>query len=372
MDTKMEHKGTVTLETARLILRRFTPDDAGAMYRNWATDPEVTKYLTWPVHQNLAVSEKIAQEWSESYVKPDYYQWAIVPKSVGEPIGSIAVVAKNDDIDMVHIGYCIGQKWWHCGYTSEALIELVRFFFEEVGANRIESRHDPRNPNSGRVMMKADLKYEHTSRQSDRNNQGICDASHYAILAEDYFSNSSKQSRETESNIATIRLLTELMFQNLRIAMDTSNWNADICGAPAWRYIYHTIHSAHKWFINPSKRFEDPEPPFHTPGLDWPDTPSDKLLTSETLYDYYEQVRKKVLDYIGGIDDIHLSERPAGCDNTRLCLIMEQFRHIYAHIGILNGVTIAHTGKYPRVVNLEYWRSGNLPDGLYDDDVRVY
>lgn len=42
----MEHKGTVTLETERLILRRFQLEDAQAMYRNWAADDEVTKFLT--------------------------------------------------------------------------------------------------------------------------------------------------------------------------------------------------------------------------------------------------------------------------------------------------------------------------------------
>ena len=88
---------------------------------------------------------------------------------------------------MVHIGYCIGRTWWNKGYTSEALKELLRFFFEEVGVNRIESRHDPRNPNSGKVMLKCGLNYEATLRQSDKNNQGICDAAHYAILAEEYF-----------------------------------------------------------------------------------------------------------------------------------------------------------------------------------------
>jgi ribosomal-protein-alanine N-acetyltransferase len=88
---------------------------------------------------------------------------------------------------MVHIGYCLGKAWWHKGYTSEALIRLVQFFFEDVGVNRIESRHDPRNPNSGKVMQKAGLRYERTSIQSDWNNQVICDAANYAILAKDYF-----------------------------------------------------------------------------------------------------------------------------------------------------------------------------------------
>jgi hypothetical protein len=160
------------------------------------------------------------------------------------------------------------------------------------------------------------------------------------------------------------------MFHNLRIAMDTSDWNADICGAPAWRYIYHTIHSADKFFINPSKRFAEPEPPFHTPKLDWPDTPSDVVLSRETLYNYYEQVRTKTLDYIGGLTDKQLSVQPEGCIDTRLGLIMGQFRHMYAHIGILNGITIAKTNLYPRVVNSSDWRSGKLPEGLYDEDVR--
>ena len=49
----MEHKGTVTLETPRLILRRLTLADAEPMYRNWASDPEVTKFLTWPTHSSV-------------------------------------------------------------------------------------------------------------------------------------------------------------------------------------------------------------------------------------------------------------------------------------------------------------------------------
>ena len=61
--------------------------------------------------------------------------------------------------------------------------ELVTMLvFDEVGANRIESRHDPRNLHSGMVMKKCGMKYEGTMRSSDRNNQGICDACWYALL----------------------------------------------------------------------------------------------------------------------------------------------------------------------------------------------
>ena len=182
----MNHKGTVTLETEQLILRRFTIDDAEAMFKNWASDDEVTKYLTWPAHTDVSVSQTVIGSWIELYRKPEHYSWAIVLKEIGEPIGSIAAVEQRDDTKMVHIGYCIGRKWWHKGCTSEALKELIRFFFEEIGVKRIESRHDPRNPNPGKVMMKCGMKYEGTMRQSDVNNQGICDAARYAILAEEY------------------------------------------------------------------------------------------------------------------------------------------------------------------------------------------
>lgn len=177
----MKHLGTKQIETERLILRKFSLDDADAMYRNWAADDEVTKYLTWPSHSSVDVTKMVLADWIEAYKNDDSYQWAIVLKEINEPIGSIAVVDKNDETEMVHIGYCISRKYWHKGITSEALKALIDFFFNEVGVKRVESRHDPRNPHSGGVMKKCGMIYEGTRKNSDKNNQGICDASYYAI-----------------------------------------------------------------------------------------------------------------------------------------------------------------------------------------------
>ena len=179
----MNHRGTRRLETGRLVLRRFVVEDAEAMFRNWASDPEVTKYLTWPAHASAEVSRAVLRDWTEAYKNQNDYQWAIVLKENGEsPIGGISAVNLNDDLSIVQIGYCLGRLWWHRGIMSEALKAVIDFFFYEVGANRIESRHDPRNPHSGMVMQKSGMKYEGTLRSSDRNNQGICDACWYAIL----------------------------------------------------------------------------------------------------------------------------------------------------------------------------------------------
>ena len=183
----MKHLGTKTLTTPRLTLRPFQMEDAPAMFANWAGDPEVTKYLIWPTHPDIEASRAVLAGWLPQYQKPDYYEWAIELKELGQPIGSMGVVKINEDVQSVHIGYCIGRRWWNRGITSEALAEVIRFLFEEVGVNRVDSRHDPNNPNSGRVMARCGMTKEGTMRQADRNNQGICDYTMYGLLAQEYF-----------------------------------------------------------------------------------------------------------------------------------------------------------------------------------------
>ena len=181
----LTHKGTQILETSRLILRRAIREDADPMLRNWASDPEVTKFLTWPPHANIGVTQTVLESWLAEYEKADYYQWMIVLKEIGEPIGSISVVRQNDAVEEAEIGYCIGSAWWHRGIMTEALSAVIEYLFTEVGINRIAARHDPNNPHSGGVMHKCGMVYEGTTRASDKNNQGICDAAHYAILRRD-------------------------------------------------------------------------------------------------------------------------------------------------------------------------------------------
>jgi len=180
------HKGTQTIETARLILRRAVREDADLMFRNWASDPEVTKYLTWPTHETVEISHQIVDLWISEYEKPNFYQWMIVPKNIGEPIGSISVVSLNDRIEEAEIGYCIGSRWWHRGIVSEALTAVIGYLFTEVGMNRVAAKHDLNNPHSGGVMRKCGMHYEGTNRAADRNNQGICDTAQYAILRSDW------------------------------------------------------------------------------------------------------------------------------------------------------------------------------------------
>ena len=182
----LTHRGTKTIETDRLILRRFTMEDAEPMFRNWASDDQVTKHMTWPTHESVEVSRMVLADWTAGYAGDMFYQWAIVLKENGpEPIGSISAVHIKEKTRCAAIGYCMSRSHWGKGIMAEALTAIIDFFFEEVGINRVEADHDPNNPASGRVMEKAGMTYEGTMRQAGRSNQGIIDVSRWAILRQD-------------------------------------------------------------------------------------------------------------------------------------------------------------------------------------------
>lgn len=182
----MEHLGTKQIETGRLNLRPFAMEDAEAMYRNWASDPEVTKFLSWPAYQSVDTAYEILDIWTKQYSDNTFYQWAVELKEIGEVIGSISVVNLDDRVDMVEIGFCIGKAYWGRGIMTEAFQAVIDFLFGEVGVQRIEAGHDPNNPASGAVQRKCGLKYEGTLRRSIRSNQGITDKVVLSILKEEW------------------------------------------------------------------------------------------------------------------------------------------------------------------------------------------
>ena len=86
----MRHAGTQTLETDRLFLRQLLPEDAEQMYTNWASDPEVTRFLRWEPHKNALETVGLLAAWATLYPNPDYYQWAIVEKASGQVFAASA------------------------------------------------------------------------------------------------------------------------------------------------------------------------------------------------------------------------------------------------------------------------------------------
>lgn len=183
----MTHKGTVTIKTEQLILRRFTLDDVQKVFDTWTSDKEVSKYARQQSHISVDETKIYINDLINLYPNNNYYYWAIVLTDSNTPIGRINITGINEPIESICVSFMIGREWWNRGYTTEALSAIVRFFFEEVGANRIEGRNDVQNPSSEKVMIKCGFQYEGLLRQGGRNSFGLVDCKQYAIIAQDYY-----------------------------------------------------------------------------------------------------------------------------------------------------------------------------------------
>lgn len=177
----LTHKGTQTLATARLTLRRFTVEDADEMYKNWANDARVTRFLTWQPHTSPEQTKQLLTLWVSEYEKPDKYSWVI--EFEHRAIGNISVVLCEEQSEVAHLGYCIGFDTWGKGIMTEAVRAVIDYLFGEVGFHRITICHALKNPASGKVAQKCGLTLEGTRRDAFKNFEGefldICD---YGIL----------------------------------------------------------------------------------------------------------------------------------------------------------------------------------------------
>lgn len=207
----MNKAGTQNIETHRLLLRRFRIEDAEEMYENWASDPEVTKYLTWPTHSSVEISRMVLNDWIPRYEDGGFFNWAIVWKETGSVIGNISVVKVNEAAESGDIGYCMGRAYWGRGIMPEALRAVMGFLFDTVGLNRVAATHAPENPKSGRVMAKAGMIKEGVLRGAGRNNQGICDDVWYAALRDEWKNGAAADqgNKETAAADITVRVARE-------------------------------------------------------------------------------------------------------------------------------------------------------------------
>lgn len=141
----------LTLETKRLILRPFKIDDAAEMFNNWASDSEVTKYLTWNNHTNIEQTRQILNLWIEQYEKPERINFAITLKETNELIGGIDVVGYLEGIPV--IGYTLSRKYWNNGYMSEACKKVIEYLLS-IGHKKIRIDAAVENVASNKIIQK--------------------------------------------------------------------------------------------------------------------------------------------------------------------------------------------------------------------------
>ena len=146
------------IETERLLLRKIKETDAEPMFRNWASDPEVTKYLTWPRHENIEVTRQVINYWLNEEKDSKTIRFIITLKDSDEPIGSIDVVRYIDDSP--EIGYCLSRKYWNKGLMTEACKAFSKYLFDK-GFKKVLIKAVVENIGSNRVIEKCGFKFTH-------------------------------------------------------------------------------------------------------------------------------------------------------------------------------------------------------------------
>ena len=160
------------IETERLRLRPFAPDDADDYYQRIFGDPDVTKYLrsrrSITRDDMPALLTRLANQWRQQGF------WAVTDKSDGQLIGHCGL-KYLDATTEIELAYALAKSHWGMGFATEAARAVLRYGFEELKLDRIVAVAVPENAASRRVMEKIGLAYEKTDRFYD------ADLVYYAI-----------------------------------------------------------------------------------------------------------------------------------------------------------------------------------------------
>ena len=173
-----------TLTTERLLLRPLTAEDLGAA-QAWAGNPDNTRYMAWGPNTAEQTSQWLGQ------TKPGK-DFAVVLREAGTLIGSCGIYpdAANDSAEL---GWILHKDHWMCGYGTELGGELIRYGFEDLGLRRLFAPVAAINYGSYRVMERNGMRREALRVKAfwARVDQEWIDCAEYAILADEYFAESS-------------------------------------------------------------------------------------------------------------------------------------------------------------------------------------
>jgi RimJ/RimL family protein N-acetyltransferase len=146
------------LETPRLVLRRPTVEDVELAFESYASDPEITRYLTWTAHTSAAQTRDYFQQAIDAWdLRMGHRMWLIERKEDGVLMGTIGCTVY---FHRVEIGFALGSRFWGEGYMPEALARVCDAAFADGRIARVQALCDAENTASSRVMEKVGMQYE--------------------------------------------------------------------------------------------------------------------------------------------------------------------------------------------------------------------
>lgn len=139
-----------TIRTTRLLLRRPRLDDAPAIFRNWASVPVATQFLSWPTHQTVAETETHVSATVDWWERGSHV-WLITMPPSDEPIGSIGIRVRETEADL---GYVLSPDHWGQGIVPEAARAIITELFARPTITSVWAHLDAENVKSERTVQK--------------------------------------------------------------------------------------------------------------------------------------------------------------------------------------------------------------------------
>lgn len=177
------HPGTKTLQTPRLLLRRFTLADAPAMFEGWAGRPEVVRFMRYNAHESMDETRAILRGWAFAYEEEeDFYTWAVTLRGTGALAGSIGFSIADG---VPEPGYNLAPAFWGQGVAKEALAVTLAYLVDEGGAGRFAACHAAANPASGAVLRSTGFVPDGEGSYESLDHTRVWPCIHYRLEAED-------------------------------------------------------------------------------------------------------------------------------------------------------------------------------------------
>lgn len=182
----LNHIGTQTINSERLILRTFQYTDDDDMLTYWISDPKIQSLYSEPTYTTKEEVKELLDKYISSYERPDYYRWAIIEKESGICIGQIAIFLVDNKNHFCEIEYALGSKF-HCkGYATEAVKSILRFSFDKVNFHKVQVCHKEGNMASQGVIRKCNFTYEGTLRDFFFMDGRYVNRLYYSMLKAEY------------------------------------------------------------------------------------------------------------------------------------------------------------------------------------------
>ena len=155
----MSMTGKLVIETKRLLLREYVPEDAQAMFEI-GCNPIVQKYTGDPCLTSVEETRTMLCERPiADYRKYGFGRWAVVLKATSKVIG-MAGLKYLQEMNEVDVGYRMLPEYWGLGLATEASQASVKYGFETLKLSRIIGLVAPANIGSVRVLEKSGLMFE--------------------------------------------------------------------------------------------------------------------------------------------------------------------------------------------------------------------